>query len=73
MPLGKVKIAPNNGNIVKRTLLNGGPLSWAVSPDLNPLLLNGVARAWNVVCFATKHTLKFCSKHQVIMNQKKKD
>ena len=58
MPLGKVKFAPNNGNIVKRTLLNGEPLS---ALDLHPLnilglLLNRVNRTWNVVCSAIGRT-----------------
>ncbi len=46
MPLGKEKFAPNNGNIVKRTLLNGESLS-----DLNLHPLNK-----NVVCSAMRRT-----------------
>ena len=52
MPLGKVKFAPNNGNIVKRTLLNGESLS----ANVLCLLLNRVYRAWNVVCSAVGRT-----------------
>ena len=63
MPLGKVKFAPNNGNIVKRTLLNGESLSALELQPLNLLclLLNQVDRTWNVVCSAvggTKSGLK---------------
>jgi hypothetical protein len=58
MPLGKVQFAPNNGNIVKRTLLNGESLSALELHPLNVLrlLLNQVDRAWNVVCSAVGRT-----------------
>lgn len=51
--------APNNGNIVKRTLLNGEPLSDRNVHPLN-LSLNLLGyrvllkKTWNVVCFASK-------------------
>jgi hypothetical protein len=39
MPLGKCTFAPNNGDIVVRTLLNGGPLSNLLKKSLeNPVL-----------------------------------
>ena len=48
MPLGKVKFAPNSGNIVKRTLLNGESLSFLCSSLVKP--------ASNVVCSAIRLT-----------------
>ena len=58
MPLGKVEFAPNNGNIVKRTLLNGESLSALEFNPLNVLglLLNKADRIWNVVCSAGRTT-----------------
>jgi hypothetical protein len=53
MPLGKVQFAPSNGNIVKRTLLNGESLSNLV---LNPLSLLNHHGDWNVVCSAIRRT-----------------
>jgi hypothetical protein len=58
MPLGKVEFAPNNGNIVKRTLLNGESLSALEFHPLNVLglLLNKADRILNVVCSAGRTT-----------------
>jgi hypothetical protein len=58
MPLGKVEFAPNNGNIVKRTLLNGESLSALELHPLNVLCLfiNQVVRALNFVCYSTGRT-----------------
>jgi hypothetical protein len=58
MPLGKVEFAPNNGNIVKRTLLNGETLSALELHPLNVLclLLNQVDRACNFVCYSVGRT-----------------